>query len=127
MRGINTRILLEGVLFTEEMSYDVFLPQFKEMIDLIGLIAAIHNKNTADHKTLGPSGFILGLGLSAPLYLLYTRCRDRTIRRKGIKILRSCHAEACWDPLLIADICEFLMEVEEEDCAEGIMPERSRG
>jgi hypothetical protein len=126
MHGINTRILLEGVLFTEEMSYNVFLPQFKEMIDLIRLIAAAHHKNITGHQTLGPSGFILDLGILAPLYLLCTRCRHRTIRRKGIEILRSFHAEAYWDPLLIAEICELLMEVEEEDCAEGIIPKRTQ-
>ena len=126
MHGINTRILLAGVLFTEECLYDVFLPQFKDMIDLITIIATTHHKNTADQKGLGPGGFILGLGITAPLYLLCTRCRDRTIRRKGIKILRGWHAEACWDPLLIAEICEWIMEVEEEDCPEGIIPEKSR-
>jgi hypothetical protein len=126
MHGLSTRILLEGILFTEEMSYDVFLPHFREMLELINVVVTAHHENTADHKTLGPGGFILGLGITAPLYLMCTRCRDRSIRRKGIEILRSWHSEACWDPILIAEICEFLMEVEEEDCPEGIMPERSR-
>jgi hypothetical protein len=126
MHGLCTNILLAGVLFTEEISYDVFLPHFKEMLTLINVIVAAYRKNTVDHKGLGAGGFVLGLGITPPLYLLGTRCRDQAIRRKGIEILRNWHAEACWDPLLIAEICEFLVDVEEEDCPEGIIPERSR-
>lgn len=125
MQSIATRIMVAGVLITEELSYDAFLPHFREMLALINIIVDAH-RNASDRKSIGAGGFVLGLGISAPLYLLVTRCRDRTIRRKGIEILSGWHREACWDPLIISEIGKFIMDVEEESLPEGIIPESSR-
>ena len=125
MHAIATRILVAGLLFTEELSYDAFLPHFREMLALINIIVDVH-RNVSDTTALGAAGFVLGLGITAPLYLLITRCRHRTLRRNGIEILRGWHLEACWDPFCVAAVGEFIVDVEEEGIVEGIIPESSR-
>jgi hypothetical protein len=125
MQSIATRIMLAGVLITEELSYDFFLPQFQEILALINIIVDAY-RAASDQKALGTAGFALGLGISPPLLLLVTRCRDRTIRRKSIEILGKWHQEACWDPLIIAEIGKFILDIEEAGVPEGFIPESSR-
>ena len=130
MHGLSTQILLAGVLFTQETSYDAFLPHFKQMLALINIIvAAYHYTNTTAETEIGANaaGFELGLGITPSLFLLVTRCRDRELRRKGIEILKNWHEEACWNSAMVAQIGEFLVRVEEEGVPDGvIIPERSR-
>lgn len=119
MQPTATRIMVAGVLITEELAYDVYLPQFRKMLALIDVIVDAH-RNVSDCKTIGASGFVLGLRISAPLYMFVTRCRARVMQRKGIGIL------ACWDPLIVAEIGKFIMDVEEAGVPEGIIPQSSR-
>ena len=125
VQAIATGILIAGVLITEEIDYDRFLPQFEEMITLLSIIIDAHQK-APDENIFSTAGFVLGLGLSAPLFTLVMRCRDRAIRRKGIEILEGWHQEACWDPLVIAEIGKYIVEVEEAGVPEGVIPESSR-
>lgn len=125
IHGIATKISLAGVLFTEECSYDSFLPQFREMLDLIHIIVDAYQKRGGETSP-GDNTFSLDLGIIPPLFLLLIRCRDRVLRRHTIAILKIWHAELCWHPRLIAEIGTFLLEVEEEGHPEGPIPETSR-
>ena len=125
LQAISTSIMVASVLIIEELDYELFLPQFQEMMTLINIIVNAHQK-VSDETDLGIAGFVLGLGILAPLYLLVTRCRDRAIRREGIEILERWHREACWDPFIVAEIGKFILDVEEEGNAQGVIPESSR-
>ena len=125
IHAIATSIVIAGVLFTEELSYDDFLPQFQELLGLINAVVAAR-ASISEQTPSGGAGFVLSLGITAPLYLMVTRCRDRTLRRKAIETLRGWYPEACWDPSLIAEMGVFIMEVEEEGVADAVIPERSR-
>ena len=121
---ITTTIVVAGVLFTEELAYDTFLAEFQEMFDLaIIVVNSFRKKSGHTHKT---AGFLLDLGISAPLFLLTNRCRDHTLRANAIEILRGWHPEASWHPRLIAEIGDFLMDVEELGNPDGFIPEKSR-
>jgi hypothetical protein len=72
MQPIATRIMVAGIIITEELAYDVYPPQFREMLALIDIIVDAH-RNVSDCKTIGAGGFVLGLGISAPLYMFVTR------------------------------------------------------
>jgi hypothetical protein len=124
IHAINTTIVIAGVLFTEEVAYDVFLPEFQELFDLATIVVQAHRKKSGyTHKS---AGFFLDLGIVAPLYLLVNRCRDHSLRVNGIELLRGWHVEASWDPRLIAEIGDFMMDIEEEGNTDGFIPEKSR-
>jgi hypothetical protein len=125
IHAITTEIITAGVLFTEEYSYDVFLPYFREIIALVNIVVDDYRK-TSTQKTLACGGFFLGLGITPSLYLLAMRCRDRILRRQAIEVLRGWHPEGCWDSKLIAEMAVFLLEVEEEGIHGDIIPEKSR-
>lgn len=133
IHGIATRISLAGLLFDEECAYDAFLPEFREMLDLIHVIVDAYHKRSVsgnDNSNINGNGkvesrspsdsiFSLDLGITPPLFLLLIRCRDRVLRRHAIALLRTWHKEVCWHPAMIVEIGVFLMEVEEEGCQEG--------
>jgi hypothetical protein len=121
---ISTKIAVSGVLFTEETSYDSFLPLFQELYDLTTIVVDAYQKKS--NRTIADNGFFLDLGICSPLYLLVSRCRDHSLRVKAINLLKGWHAEGCWQPKLIAAIGDFLVEVEEDGCVDMLIPEKSR-
>ncbi|RDW79821.1 hypothetical protein BP6252_04459 [Coleophoma cylindrospora] len=125
LHAIATKIVVAGVLFTKETSYDVFLPEFKEMITLTNIIVESESLEAREQNS-GLRGFMIDLGILAPIFLLCLRCRDGVLRRRGIEILSSWYDESFWAPKLIATICPFIMEVEEAGMVDGHIPESAR-
>ncbi|KAF2789040.1 hypothetical protein K505DRAFT_393361, partial [Melanomma pulvis-pyrius CBS 109.77] len=124
IQALALKITLAGVVFTQEILYDEFLPTFREIIRLSADVAAVcHSKVDADFWT---GSFILDLGLVVPLFMLLLRCRDSVLRCQAIKILKNWHMECWWDPLLIIEIGQFIMEVEEAGMVDGFIPEEAR-
>lgn len=132
MQAIATTILIEGVLVTNEIEYDRFNPQFRELVDLAALIVKLRQQGKKSNSWVG--GPWIDIGLTPQLFVVVTRCRDPIIRRTAINLLEGWYIEGFWDPALIAQIGLFLMEVEEEglddvDSGRGkkcIIPERAR-
>lgn len=117
-----TKIMLAGVIFNREMSYDQFEPEFREMLELMKL-AMDNNGNDFNYWERGMS---FQLGLASPLCLIVMRCRHRGLRREAISLLRSLPDEGAWEPGLIAVLGTWIMELEEEGVVTGIIPETSR-
>jgi hypothetical protein len=111
MQAIATSILTAGVLVTNEMEYDQFNPQFRELVDLAALIVKLKKHGKGNSWVGGPW---IDIGLTPQLFVVVTRCRDPIIRRTAINLLEEWYIEGFWDPALIARIGSFLMEVEEE-------------
>jgi hypothetical protein len=128
VQGLAARITIAGVCFTDEILYDRFLPEFSEIVRLAGDIATARNDKSESNSDndFWSGSFTLDLGIIEPLFRLLMRCRDPTLRRQAIAILKSWHVECWWDPLMIVAIGEFMMEVEEEGMTDGIIPAESR-
>ena len=61
------------------------------------------------------ASFALDLGIVPPLFVVATKCRDRTLRREAIALLMSSpRREGMWDSILCGKVGEWIMEVEEE-------------
>ncbi|KAH8672818.1 hypothetical protein BGZ60DRAFT_430124 [Tricladium varicosporioides] len=61
------------------------------------------------------ASFALDLGIVPPLFVVATKCRDRTIRRDAIKLLlASPRREGMWDSILSGRVAQWIMEIEEE-------------
>lgn len=117
-------ISLAGLSFLNQMSYDDYLSEFAEIMDLIVLYAKVYNEASTDGSS--PCSFLLEQGLLFPLFLTVTRCRDRRVRRQAIQVLQTWHSEGLGDSAQLAQVGLFMMEVEEEGVESEIIPERSR-
>ena len=124
IQALAQKITTAGIVFTQEILYDEYLPEFREIIRLsTDVAAACHSKADVDFWA---GSFLLDLGLVVPLFMLLLRCRDPILRRQAIEILENWHVECWWDPLLILPIGRFIMEVEEEGMVDGFIPEKAR-
>ncbi|KAE9379817.1 hypothetical protein N431DRAFT_360988 [Stipitochalara longipes BDJ] len=112
------KIIIAAVIFDDEMAYDQFEPEFKEMMQLIKL--------SRQDKHCWIRGMSFELGLASPLFLVATRCRNRILRREAISTLRSLPDEGSWYPDLVAILAAWIMEVEEGGLASEVIPCTSR-
>ncbi|KAH6682524.1 hypothetical protein B0J14DRAFT_127115 [Halenospora varia] len=126
IRANTMMILLHGELATTEMVYDRFLPEFQEIVSL----ARSFLNHPEIENVLPEGGFSASPGVIYPLRLVADKCRDGTIRRQAISLLRSRPwREGSWWSLSLAQIGNWLMRVEEDglDLANGeVVPEWAR-
>ena len=100
------RIIVRGTVFTEECSYDAFLPDFREIVTLARRISRANSPQPT---------FRLDLGIVTPLFIVLLRCRQRSLRREAIAILESSTTQdGSWDPQATAKVGAWIMEKEEE-------------
>ncbi|RDW74773.1 hypothetical protein BP6252_05915 [Coleophoma cylindrospora] len=125
IHAISTAIVIAGVLFTKETSYDSFLSEFQDIFSLATIVVDAYRKKSSQTMP-SEAGYFLDLGITSPLYLLVARCRDHSLRANAIELLRGWHVEACWQPSLIASIGDFLMEVEEYGNTDVVIPDKMR-
>ncbi|KAH6701280.1 hypothetical protein BKA61DRAFT_620453 [Leptodontidium sp. MPI-SDFR-AT-0119] len=122
MTSLSTKIAVTGMAFTNEISYDVFFPEFSEIVSLARTISdnllAISNNRPAYH---------FHTSVVPPLFIVLLRCRDPNLRREALEILRMQQNDGPWDRFMIARIGSWIMEIEEEGWdGTGTVPVESR-
>lgn len=122
MTSLGTKIAVTGTTFTNETSYDIFLPDFSEIVSLARQI----EDNLLTISNNKPS-FHFHTSVVPPLFIVLLRCRDPAIRREAIDILRMQQSDGHWDRFMIASIGKWIMDIEEEGWdGTGTIPEESR-
>ncbi|PVH94287.1 hypothetical protein DM02DRAFT_618725 [Periconia macrospinosa] len=124
IQALTLKITLAGIAFTQEILYDQFHADFKNIVRYAEDVATVRHSNS--HTDFWAGSFLVDLGLVAPLFTLLLRCRDPVLRRRAITVLQSWHVECWWDPLMIVSIGRFIMNVEEKGMVGGFIPESSR-
>jgi hypothetical protein len=92
----------------KKASWEEFTPHIKEMVRLSELVLSPANGR-------GPTttSFCSDMGILLPLYTLGSQCREPTIRRKVIGLLRStARQESFLNSFLVANALERIMEIE---------------
>ena len=138
---IMTNILFMMTFSDSEMHFDNFTPYFKAIVDLALEVVGDEERRAAAKRCPDPSfchhqhrcqpdifgghayaarhikpSFSADLGIVPPLYVVATKCREPTIRRQAIQLLRSsARREGMWDSELTARIGMWIAEIEEED------------
>jgi len=114
---IALRIGLENCFQTDEVAYDIFVPRFREILSISKSIL-----NTHENAFFIPTSQVVqGLGLVAQ------KCREPHVRREAITLLRTmARREVFFDSVILADICEWIVGVEEEGMTDSYVPEESR-
>jgi hypothetical protein len=119
--ALTIKIVVEGTLFTTECSYDIFLPKFREMVSLCRQI----DDNFREMSEHQPS-FHVHLSIVPCLFTTLLRCRDRSLRRECIDILRTSQHDGPWDRFIIAALGTWIMELEEAGSDTEYIPEHAR-
>ncbi|KUJ09353.1 uncharacterized protein LY89DRAFT_724374 [Mollisia scopiformis] len=119
IHAITVEICVRSALFetTTTQAYDVFLPEFREMVALSSAIV--------NHPRFLKS-FVFNMGFVPSLFIIVTKCRDKTVRQEAIDVLKAAHPrrEGVWDCLMVARIGEELIRSEEEELRSGRMEEK---
>ncbi|CZR56639.1 uncharacterized protein PAC_06528 [Phialocephala subalpina] len=115
-----TKIMLNSVRPDESWA-DPFLPEFR-------WIAKAGKEIFDDNLIQNGHRFSFDGGIIKPLWMIGTYCRESTVRREAIALLRKVAVkELFWDGLLHASACEAQMLIEEEGMDEdGFIPEDER-
>ncbi|KAB8227215.1 hypothetical protein BDV23DRAFT_167150 [Aspergillus alliaceus] len=97
-------------LYTEEMIYDRFLPDFDHMIRLADKLVSWWHSQPAG-STLGVP---LDMGVVQPLYMIATKCRTSLLRQKAIDMLLSMpNNEGIREVPLLASVARRAKDIEE--------------
>ena len=139
MSHINSKILFLCMFNSTESHFDVFGPQFQQIVDLGREIVADDELKAVNERCPYPElcphrrgdgppdvlnggytayhikpSFSADLGIVPPLFVVATKCRDPYLRRKAIQLLRSsARREGMWDSELSARIAQWVMQIEE--------------
>jgi cholestenol delta-isomerase len=96
-----------------ETEWDLFLPDFIQLLDLAEEFTAAESKIFAK----GVASFEVGIVI--PLFETAMRCRDPIQRRRALNLLRSSNRrEGVWDSIGAAAVAERAITVEEEGLGE---------
>lgn len=98
----------------KEMAYDNFAPQFRQCVAHAREVAAAHER-CFEKPTFTPE-----VGIVPVLYIIGVKCRDTTVRRVVLEMLRrQTIREAVWDSKTAARVVERVIELEEMGMTEA--------
>ena len=109
MQYLAASIRLSTCFDPEELTYDSYIPKFKEIVDL-GSFLLVSPTSISNKQVFS---FTVDLGLIYPLYFTAFKCRHLDTRQTAIQLLKVAGREGPWDGLSMALIAEKIMEVEE--------------
>lgn len=106
------------------MIYDSYLDHFNYIVDLTTTIVV------ADHacwiKSRGPC-FTLDIAMVQPLYFVACRCRDPTLRRRAIDVIKKVGRQAIYTGKNFSRVAEWIVKREESyGFVGGVLIETSR-
>ena len=142
MTQLNGQILMSCIFNRTESYFDNFVEGFRQIVGLAEEVvrddeartraeSCRYTPETCPHQCwdeydgafvpshIKPS-FAADLGIVPPIWLVATKCREPSIRRRAIRVLRSsARREGMWDSAMAAKIAQWVMEVEENDVDYG--------
>lgn len=103
-------ILVSSLGLGREMEYDKFLPAFQQCIAMADDVMAAHQLYAGSSKP----AFTPEVGILPVLFIIGAKCRDPTVRRRVLRVLRRQPLrEAVWDNVFAARAVERIAEIEE--------------
>jgi hypothetical protein len=96
-------------MMDDETVWDPHVPVFEKMVSLADEVVLLECSEQA------PPVFSIDMGIIGPLYEVASKCRDPTIRRRAINIMKDApRQEGIWNSSLVARVAERVVEIEEE-------------
>jgi hypothetical protein len=106
IQHLATTIKASALFYRDELAYDAFTTNFREIINLAQSIIE------TTMKTGGDLTFSFDLGIILPLYFTACKCRDPVLRRKAISLLNRSGIEGLWDGGAMAAVATWAMKYE---------------
>lgn len=92
-----------------ETGYNVFLHEFREIVELIESVDCYRFSASDTRLEYRFDG-----GFLPPLFLVATKCRDRVVRRRAIKLLKARPMrEGVFDSVCVGHMSEWIVTLEE--------------
>jgi hypothetical protein len=112
-------ISLTRMFSTSEEHLDSLLPKFQAIVTLSRSIYAFLLSHSSSYQ--------FDLGIIPALYLVASRCCERSVRGEAIELLQSMeYREGVWDSGAVASISEWLRSVDEGERDSGELPEEMK-
>ncbi len=127
--AISSSISLRAAFFMNESAYDIFMPEFRIIVDytriLVGVqqsqakLAKIKDEVPGNGNFSGNVGpmihFAFDIGVVPPLYLVMVKCRDPKLRREALSLLeQNPKREGVWDSVACVALGRWVISLEEE-------------
>jgi hypothetical protein len=107
-------ISLSVCLSPDEIAYDLFLPQFVDILDHVEYIFNSANRSyTREQGQQSSSIFNLEMSIIQPLYFTALKCRDAHLRHRSVEFLQRCGKEGVWDGDVMANVARYVVTLEE--------------
>ena len=110
-------IWLSGCLSAEECAVDSHMDGFEEIVDL---------GTRLTESDLPQDIFSFEMRIIPPLYYTAMKCRDASIRRRALNLLRcAARREGLWNARIAIRVAERAIEIEERELGAGLPPPES--
>ncbi len=108
-----------------EMEWDRYLGMFQEALGFVEEYMKLTEDGAREYTTRPV--LVVAMDLVLPLFLISTKCRHSAIRRRALRMLKSCsRREGIWDSYLCSRMAERMIELEERSSEGGFIPESAR-
>ena len=114
---------VQKALFCEEEAFDVHIPSFIEIVNI--LERAIHSPGKPNTDLADLPSFSADMGIVSVLFFTAIKCREPSVRRRASAVLRrGPRREGMWDSIESARVADLIIAVEEEPVrdAPGVLP-----
>lgn len=110
----------KAIVAGDEMVFDDYTDDMIEILDIAEEVI------TGFREQRGVTKFIIFQRCTIPLHFVGIRCRVPVVRRRAVALLRSLATQTLSDSALMADIAEYVIEVEEAEMIDGQIPAYAR-
>ncbi|CZR52561.1 uncharacterized protein PAC_02438 [Phialocephala subalpina] len=114
-------LVLKTIVVGDEMVFDEYTDEMVDVLDITEeVIAGLMERRD-------PTTFIIFHRSTNPAHYMALHCRVPDIRRRAVKILRSLQGtQTLSDSLFVAQIAEYVIEIEEAEMVDGQIPGYAR-
>lgn len=127
--AVASSVSLRSAFSVNESAYDVFIPEFKIIVDYARILLGIQQSQNRLAKMKDgvsedefanefqePSiSFAFELGIVPHLYLVMVKCRDLKLRREALRLLEeNPRREGVWDSVATTALGRWVISLEEE-------------
>ena len=118
---INFIRLSTSLIPQEAFPHNAFQLEYSRIISLAeSIIAAFTSFQSGQIPQMS-----IDMGIIQPLYLTACKCRDLSLRRRAVALIRSAGREGIWNGQIAAIAAERVIAVEESGAIDGRIPERA--
>jgi len=104
-------IKVSAYFLFDETAYDQYRPLFEEIVERSEKVIEAGMRSSS--KLKGPC-FTLDIAMAQPLYFVARKCREPTLRRRAIGVMKKVGQEGIYTGRTIAKIAEWIVATEEK-------------